>query len=205
MFFSSLPSSECWLQLPSEPKPNHPEQGSHVKPSSLADQGAGGSALSTLSTLFTSDRYMGTGVERSGLVHSHLNSWVDMFVAKTWHGLDWCKVPTKTAYHMLEGGRSLAASSWGEMARGLDREKTLRCEPGRTPSVPVSRKGKDTFPVVVLAAPLVPSLSDLLLGVQYLTPDLFLQQLLAKNYVSTHPQWLLLQGLQCLLSQLSPL
>lgn len=71
--------------------------------------------------LFTADRYMGPEVgtedlivERCGLVHSHLKSRVDVFVAKMWHGLDQCMTPTQTACHVLEGGRGLAAASEGD-------------------------------------------------------------------------------------------
>lgn len=136
-----------------------------------------------------------------GLAHSHLKSCVEMIVANMGHGLDQRSVPTKTAYHALEGGRSPAAISCGASEPWEDTEMWA----GRNGLwFQFEGREKDTFLVVVLAASLVPFLPDLLLGVGHLTPNLFLQQLLAVKHVSTHPQWLLLQGLQCLL-QLAPL
>lgn len=123
-----------------------------------------------------------------GLAHNHLKSWVDMIVANTGgHDLDQCSVPTKTVYHELEGGWTPAAVSCGasELWEGT------QMWAGRNGLwFQFEGRGKDTF-LVVLAASFVPFLPDLLLGVGHLTPNLFLQQLLAIEHVSTHPRWLL--------------
>lgn len=50
-------------QLPDESFQSCSENGSHIEPFSLAAQEAGGSACSSLSTSFTSDRQIGPGIE----------------------------------------------------------------------------------------------------------------------------------------------